>query len=285
MNAQTTAEGESRRANLLKRCLTGIPAMALLLALLTLAPWVVPAALLLAAALLGMAEYRSLLAGRPAIALPAPPLLAGAALVHGGAMAAGAGGQQAMLFLAILLWIAVSIFRADGDHARTMREIGLGVLGLVWIAWFLSHWTLLLHMADGRRWSIFLLLVVTGNDTFAYVVGSLCGRRALAPAISPNKTVEGALGGVAGGLLGGAIAALWLPWFQLEVPLAHVLILSALLALAGQLGDVVESLVKRWAGAKHSGAFLPGHGGFLDRLDSLLLTPPLLYYYLTLAGL
>ena len=285
MNAQTTSEAESRRANLLKRCLTGIPAMALLLALLTMAPWYVPGALLLAAALWGMAEYRSLLAGNPAIAMPAPPLLAGTALVHGGAMAAGAGGQHAMLFLAILLWIAVCVFRADGDHARTMQQIGLGVLGLVWIAWFLGHWTLILFMADGRRWSIFLLLVVTGNDTFAYVVGSLIGRRPLTPVISPNKTVEGALGGVAGGLLGGALAALWLPWFQLEVPLAHVLILSALLALAGQLGDVVESLVKRWAGAKHSGACLPGHGGLLDRLDSLLLTPPLLYYYITLAGL
>jgi len=105
------------------------------------------------------------------------------------------------------------------------------------------------------------------------------------PTISPRKTVEGLLGGVLGGMLGGALAAYWLPWFQLQVPPAKLMMLCAALALVGQLGDLVASVIKRMAGVKDSGRFLPGHGGFLDRIDGLLFVIPVAWAIFLKAGL
>src|SRR5258705_13461195 len=115
-----------------------------------------------------------------------------------------------------------------------------------------------------------------GSDTLAFFVGHALGRRKLAPRISPGKTIEGALGG----LIGGVSGALLVRWLGLPgLPLAHAPLLGALVAGFGICGDLVESLLKRWAGGKDSGALLPGHGGMLDRIDSLLFGAPVLYYY------
>ena len=98
----------------------------------------------------------------------------------------------------------------------------------------------------------------------------------LAPAISPGKTIEGLLGGLAGGVLGAVIVR----WAGLHsLPLAHAMALGLGVAALGTAGDLAESLLKRWAGVKDSGALFPGHGGMLDRLDSLLFGAPVLYYY------
>jgi phosphatidate cytidylyltransferase len=116
-------------------------------------------------------------------------------------------------------------------------------------------------------------------DTAAFFVGNAAGRRKLAPAISPGKTVEGALGGLAGGVAAAAaVRALGLP----SVPLGHALLLGLGVAALGIVGDLVESLLKRWAGVKDSGTLFPGHGGMLDRLDSVLFGAPALYYYFAL---
>jgi phosphatidate cytidylyltransferase len=123
---------------------------------------------------------------------------------------------------------------------------------------------------------ILLLAIVMGSDALAFFVGHALGRRRLAPRLSPAKTVEGALGGLAGGVLGAlAVRGLGLPL----LPLPHAVGLGALAAALGIVGDLVESLLKRWAGVKDSGALFPGHGGMLDRLDSLLFGAPVLYYY------
>ena len=126
-------------------------------------------------------------------------------------------------------------------------------------------------------WRILLLLaIVMASDTAAFFAGNAWGRHRLAPGISPGKTVEGALGGLLGGV-GGALAvrALGLP----ALPLAHAVVLGVIVAAMGIVGDLDESLLKRWAGVKDSGALFPGHGGMLDRLDSLLFGAPVLYYY------
>ena len=114
------------------------------------------------------------------------------------------------------------------------------------------------------------------SDTFAYFIGSRWGRRKLCPEISPGKTVEGALGGLGGtllvvGWLGSAFAGL-----QLE----QALLLGCLIGVAAPVGDLVESRLKRYAGVKDSGAILPGHGGMLDRIDSLLFVVPVVYFYI-----
>ena len=123
--------------------------------------------------------------------------------------------------------------------------------------------TLLGSQSDGREWIIFLLAVTFGTDTGAYIVGKVIGTRKLAPTVSPGKTWEGAIGGLVGAILAGTIFA-WAigadgPW----------LVIAPILGITGQIGDLYESKLKRLAGFDDSGAIFPGHGGVLDRLDSI----------------
>ncbi len=109
-------------------------------------------------------------------------------------------------------------------------------------------------------------------------MGKLFGRHKLIPAISPGKTIEGSLGGIFWGILGGV--AIKYAFLSAVIPLYHVIISGVLLGIVGQIGDLGESLLKRNANAKDSGSLIPGHGGMLDRCDSMILTAPLMYYYL-----
>ncbi len=124
---------------------------------------------------------------------------------------------------------------------------------------------------------VFLLFfVVWGSDTAAYYVGTAFGRRPLAPRVSPKKTVEGAVGGVLGALVAAFVAR---AWFMHRLGVADCLFLGLALGTIGILGDLVESMLKRGAGLKDSASLVPGHGGILDRMDSLLYAGPVLYYY------
>lgn len=124
------------------------------------------------------------------------------------------------------------------------------------------------------HWLMFALLLSWAGDTVAMYVGKAFGRHALAPRISPHKTVEGAIGSIAGALIAGGIYAHYLiP----ATPLAIILPLAIAGNIAGQFGDLAESALKRRAGVKDSGSSLPGHGGWLDRIDSVLFTVPVIY--------
>lgn len=128
----------------------------------------------------------------------------------------------------------------------------------------------------GAKLVFFLLIAVWASDAGAYYTGRRFGRRKLSPRVSPKKTIEGTIGG----LLTSVVAAAVMHYtFFPEFPLHHAMLCALLLAAAGGVGDLVESLWKRSADVKDSGALIPGHGGFLDRIDSILFTAPILYAY------
>ena len=133
-------------------------------------------------------------------------------------------------------------------------------------------------LENGFVWLLLLLIATWASDTFAYFVGRAIGKHKLAPLLSPKKTVEGAMGGV----LGASLTALVFVKLVPGLPLWPVVLLGALIGLASLLGDLVESALKRQAGVKDSGNIIPGHGGMLDRFDSLLFTAPLVYYIVNL---
>lgn len=150
------------------------------------------------------------------------------------------------------------------------------VMGVLYVGLTLSYLLLIRGLPDGALLIFFVVLVSWAGDTGAYVVGKSVGRRALAPVISPKKTYEGLVGGLVLACLMALAARAWfLPGFSV----VDCLVLGILLTTAGLMGDLAESAVKRSAGFKDSGALIPGHGGMLDRLDSLLFTGPAFYYY------
>jgi phosphatidate cytidylyltransferase len=126
----------------------------------------------------------------------------------------------------------------------------------------------------GPRMVLFLLVLLWVGDTLAYFTGRAIGRHKLAPELSPGKTWEGAAANLLGSVLVGVVAA---PWIAL--PRLHLALIAGLANLAGQLGDLTESAYKRSAGVKDSGTLLPGHGGMLDRVDSLIFATPVVWYY------
>ncbi len=162
-------------------------------------------------------------------------------------------------------------------RGRVMANAAGTALGTVYVGVFGAHWVLLRELPAGMALTFLVLASTWCADTAAYFVGRWLGRRKLAPALSPNKTVEGAAGGVVGGLVGAGAAA---AYFGLPVEWAVAGGLSC--ALSGQLGDLWESAVKREAQAKDSGWVLPGHGGVLDRFDGLLFSGVVAYYLFAL---
>ena len=159
------------------------------------------------------------------------------------------------------------------------RHLSMFILlfGIFYTAYTLGHFLLLRNQQDGALLVLFVLLVTWAGDAAAYYVGKTWGARPLAPRLSPNKTVEGFLGGL---VVAPLIAWIGHLWFLPVVTPVDCLILGILFTVLGLLGDLSESALKREAGVKDSGALIPGHGGMLDRVDSLLLNAPVFYYYM-----
>ncbi len=183
-----------------------------------------------------------------------------------------------------LIIFVVCAFRSPLN--QVLPNTAFSVFGLLYIALSLTTLPLLSAQENGPSLLLFLFMVVWVGDTAALYVGRAFGRRKLAPSLSPNKTWEGSLGSVAGSLVI-TLLLIYLAAFTtrrgsglLNYPgsVVHWLLLAVLLNVAAQVGDLIESAIKRGAGVKDSGTLLPGHGGILDRVDALLLAAPVLWY-------
>lgn len=202
--------------------------------------------------------------------------MAGGALVF---IASGFLGLFEGSFLRILVVLAgaaalaaVGQMASSVDVSSALGGAGSTVLGLLLIPVPALAMCLLRNFSP--RAVLFLFLIVWACDSFAYYTGKNFGHRKLAPVVSPNKTWEGTIGGLVGATLIGAAAGTW--WLLPELGPVRGSLAGALASSAGQIGDLVKSLWKRGAGVKDSGVFLPGHGGFYDRIDSLLFAGPVL---------
>jgi phosphatidate cytidylyltransferase len=161
---------------------------------------------------------------------------------------------------------------------EALPAAGISASGLLLVAFPLTFAVRLHGVAsEGPRLLLFALLITWAGDTVAYFVGRALGKHSLAPHLSPKKTWEGAVASFAGSLLVAMVFARWV-----SVPLPHLLAMAGAGNVAGQAGDLLESAYKRSAGVKDSGGLLPGHGGILDRIDALILTIPVVWYYWSL---
>ncbi len=187
----------------------------------------------------------------------------------------------AMIDFSLALWITLLglLCYQVGFAPQGIRHLSMLILlfGILYVGYTLGHFLLLRNQQDGALLVLFVLLVTWAGDAAAYYVGKTWGSRPMAPRLSPNKTVEGFLGGLAVAPLIAWIAHLW---FLPVITPVDCLILGILFTALGLLGDLSESALKRQAGVKDSGTLIPGHGGILDRVDSLLLNAPVFYYYM-----
>ena len=175
--------------------------------------------------------------------------------------------------------LARACLRGAAAFDKMIASVGATLLGVLYIPMLGGY---LVSVRTGFRQGLaadllsFFFLVIMGSDTGAYYTGRALGRHKLAPRISPGKTWEGAVGGLIASLLMATLAHFW---FFRELDLRAALPLAAVMNVLGVIGDLTESALKRGAGAKDAAQILPGHGGLLDRLDSLLFNAPLIYYF------
>lgn len=194
--------------------------------------------------------------------------------------------------LAVMLALLLLVFRemVRKDKGLSILRLAMSLTGILLIVWPLGYFALLRElrgtsgstMNGGYYASVFLVVLIWTQDTAAYAVGRAFGKHRLAPAISPKKSWEGAVGGLLAGVL---ISLALRELFMAELfGRGEIVVMSTILGALAQMSDLTESLMKRCFGVKDSSSLLPGHGGVLDRFDSFLLTAPFLYFYMISVG-
>lgn len=261
----------------LKRWLTSIVAVPLLVVLIFSGPrWIFYGVLFVASAV-GLLEFVRMTAPR----LPAPVKVL-SLLIHLLFFYCLWRGPFFQVFAVLCLWVLIPLayfLFSPSDLRNTAADnVGKLALGFLYVSLPLALLLVIDRHPQGNLWILFLLTVIFLGDTGAFYVGRIFGKRKLYASVSPGKTWAGAFGGFVASVLSGLLFSrlLHLGGFPLEAGL-----LAGFLGVCGQIGDLVESMIKRSAGVKDSGHILPGHGGMLDRVDGLLFASPVLYLFLT----
>jgi phosphatidate cytidylyltransferase len=262
-------------SNLATRVGTAVVALPALLAVFFLAPAWVGAGLIGAACVVALHEFFALLRARGI----APLSEVGYLVLALAFVDVARPDMLPPLFPIVMLVGAGLALRRAGTMPESVTAAALTLFGAAYLGALggcMAGLVLLEPAADGPWRMVLLMAIIMTADTAAFFAGKRWGRRKLAPQVSPGKTIAGAIGA----LVGGVPAALLVSIAALpQVPARDAVGLGIAVAAFGMIGDLAESLMKRWAGVKDSGAFFPGHGGMLDRVDSLLFGAPVLYYY------
>lgn len=269
------------------RIATAALAIPLLVWLIVWNPWSLFIWLVTGATLIGVLEYCTMAFPRD----PADRVFGIAAgLLVLTAMLAPSGERFAMAIAGVVVGGLILTLAREQDLRRGVEALGLGVLGALYVAFLLPHYVWMHRLPDpmasaagaavpgGWRWVVLTLVIAMAGDVGGYFGGRLFGRHKLMPAVSPGKTVEGTVGAGMANLAGGVFCKL--VFFQV-LTWSEVVGLSLATGCLAQVGDLCESMLKRAFGAKDSGWIIPGHGGVLDRIDSLVFPAPLVYYYAT----
>lgn len=189
-----------------------------------------------------------------------------------------AGNDRLLLPAVGLLFVGFSLlllFRVRTIDTAA-REVAFALLAFIYIPFLLMHLVLLRQTTFGVQWLLVVMLIVMTNDSAAYYSGSAFGKHRLYPLVSPKKSIEGAVGGLFGSLCGTLLAKFT---FFPQLTFCDAAVTALVIGMVGQAGDLFESLLKRSFNVKDSGTIIPGHGGVLDRLDSILFAAPITYYY------
>ncbi len=267
---------------LLKRIITGLVFLAFFLASVNVSWlwWILPA-LVVASALLGMYEFHTMSSRHHA---PTAFIISSiiALLICSDAWWGGLAHLLPIISLGVcILLVHCALF---GGIERAIIRAGTTFLAPFYIAFPLAIALMmikngLLQSGPGIGLLVFVVAVTWSTDTGAYFVGCNFGRRKLTPILSPNKTVEGSIGGVAAAIIAALLLIISWKMLRIVIPWYHAIVLSFLIAVLGQVGDLAESAFKRSVEVKDSGSFIIGHGGVLDVSDSLMISFPLSYLY------
>ncbi len=184
-------------------------------------------------------------------------------------------GEVLFLILGCFSLFVLQFTRKNNSEA--LVGIALTLFGILYVGWFMSFLIKLRFVYEGAYWVAYILAVTKSCDVGAYLVGSLFGKHTLIPHVSPKKSVEGMFGGL---VFSAIVSCCLQPYLPKHWSIPHLLILGIMIGIVGQIGDLSESLIKRFCQAKDSGKSLPGMGGVLDAVDSVLFTVPIFYFHL-----
>jgi phosphatidate cytidylyltransferase len=184
----------------------------------------------------------------------------------------------AILYFALILMFAILVF---GRGKYSVTDLSVTILSSFYICFLFWHLIMLRNLPRGMYVVWFVIIGAVATDTFAYFAGTYLGKNKLIPDVSPNKTVEGSIGGVLGCLLAILIYGLFFRVWAYDIAIWKLCFMGLTCGLVSQIGDLAGSAIKRFCGIKDFGRIIPGHGGVLDRLDSVLILAPLIYIFVS----